>query len=148
MGAKGKVAIFVATLAVIFFAAPMIYGLLTTSTTIGNQGSVKAVGVKVYWESTCVNEVSSIDWGVVEAGSSKNVTVYVKNTGNAAITLSLSTANWNPSGASSYITLGWDYGGESISPAGVTQIKLTLRISSSITGITNFSFDIIITGSG
>jgi len=63
---KGKVAIFVATLAVIFFAAPLIYGLLTTSATIGSSGSVKSVGVRVYWESSCVNEVSSIDWGVVD----------------------------------------------------------------------------------
>ena len=71
MGAKGNVAVFVATLAAIFLAAPVIYGLLTTSATIGSQGSVKAIGVKVYWENTCVNEVSSISWGVLEAGSSK-----------------------------------------------------------------------------
>jgi len=49
--------------------------------------------------------------------------------------------------ASSYITLSWDYGGQSINPAGVIQVKLTLRISSIIMGITDFSFDIIITGS-
>jgi len=148
MGAKVEVAVFAAALAAIFFSAPLIYGLLTTSATIGSVGSVKAAGVKVYRESACVNEMSSIDWGVTEAGSSKNVTVYVKNTGNTAVILSLSTANWNPSGASSYIALSWDYGGQSVNPAGVAQVKLTLRISSSIAGITNFSFDIIVTGTG
>jgi len=148
MGVKGYIAIFVATLVAMFFAAPLIYGQRTINATIASQGSIKGIGVKVYWESACVNEVSSINWGAIDAGSSMNVTVYIKNTGNAAITLSLNTANWNPSGASSYITLGWDYGGQFINPAGVVQVKLTLRTSPSITGITNFSFDIIITGTG
>jgi len=125
----------------IFFVAPLVNGLLMPSAFARDH----TVGVKVYWKRTCVNEVALIDWGVVEAGSSKNVTVYVKNTGDMAITLSLSTTNWNPSIASSYITLGWDYDGQSIKRGKVIQVTLTLSITQSIMEITNFSFDIIIT---
>lgn len=53
--------------------------------------------------------------------------------------------NWNPKAASRYITLSWDYGGQSISPNNVVPVVLTLSVSKDISGITNFSFDIIIT---
>jgi len=148
MGGKGKIVVFSPLFVAIFFAAPLINGLLTPSA-FASQSPVKTVGVKIYWERRCVNEVSSIDWGAVEAGLFKNATVYVKNMGDVAITLSLSTANWNPSSASSYITLGWDYDGQPVKRAKVIPIKLTLSIpSQSIMEITDFSFDIIITGTG
>jgi len=147
MGGKGKVVVFSPLFVAMFFAAPLIDGLLMPSA-FASQSSVKTVEIKVYWERKCVNEVSSIDWGIVEAGSSKNVTVYVKNTGDVTITLSLSTANWNPSSASSYITLGWDYDNQPIKRAKVIQVKLTLSLSQNTTGITDFSFDLIITGTG
>jgi len=119
-----------------------------TSRTVSNTGSVKAVGVGVYWDSGCTSPVSSIPWGMLDPGSSKNVTCYIRNEGNSVSTLSMYTSNWNPSSASSYITLSWNYGGQSISPGGVVKVTFTLSISASINGITSFSFDITIIGSG
>jgi len=120
----------------------------TKSMRITAAGSIVAVGVGVYWESSCTNVVSTIDWGPIEPGSSNSVVVYLKNRGNSDVTLSLETTNWNPSGASSYISLSWDYGGQVIKPGQVVPATLMLRVSSSISGITSFSFDIIITVSG
>jgi len=37
-----------------------------------------------------------------------------RNEGNAPITLSLQTANWNPAKAADYISLSWNYGGQAI----------------------------------
>jgi hypothetical protein len=116
--------------------------------TISNTGSVKTIGVGAYWDSTCTSGVSSIPWGAIEPGSTKNVTVYIKNQGTASATLSLATGNWNPTGASSYISLSWNYGGQSLSPGQVLQVKLILSISSAITGISSFSFDITISATG
>ena len=137
-----------AVFATVLLTSNFIYGLLTSTTTIGSHGSVKAIGVRVYWDSSCTNEVSSIDWGVIEPGSYTNVTVYVKNTGNSDATLTLSTENWSPSNASNYMTLTWNYDGQSIEPNDVIQVELTLAVASNITGITDFSFDIVIIGSG
>ena len=114
----------------------------------GSVGVVNAVGIGLYWERSCSNVVSSIDWGTIEPGSAKNVVVYLKNEGNSDVTLSLETMNWNPSGASSYIFLSWDYGGQAIKPGQVVPATLTLNVSSSISGITSFSFDIVVTASG
>jgi len=114
---------------------------------IPNTGSVEAVGVGVYWDSGCTNGVTSIDWGVVQVGATKNVAVYIRNEGSAPMTLSLATENWNPAIASTYIGLSWDYGGEVLGVDGVVQVTLSLSVSVLIEGITNFSFDIVITGS-
>ena len=125
-----------------------VYAVVSSNTIIQSSGAIKAIGVSVYWDAASTNEVTAIDWSTLEAGSSENKTVYIKNTGNAAATLFLDTDNWNPSTASQYITLTWDYGGQSISPGAVVEVVLTLTISPDISGITDFSLDIIITSSG
>jgi hypothetical protein len=119
-----------------------------TNKTISNAGSVKAIGVGVYWDQACTNPVSSISWGILDPGSSVNKTVYIKNTGNNAATLSKATSNWSPSNASNYMTLSWDYNGQPINVNAVIQVKFTLSVSSTISGITTFSFDITITATG
>jgi hypothetical protein len=133
-------------LAVGIFGA--VSSLVQTSRTISNVGSVKGIGVGIYWDSTCTNTTSSINWGLLEPGSNKVVTVYVRNEGNTVATLSKATGNWNPSTASSYLTLNWNYADQTLSVNQVLQIKLTLVVSSTISGITNFSFDITITATG
>jgi len=125
-----------------------IKALLTRSVSVPSVGTVKAIGVGVYWDNGCSNVTSSIDWGVIEPGATTNVTLYIRNEGNAAVTLSLTTANWDPSEASNFMTLEWDYDGRTLNPNEVIQVTLALSVSSSIEGITSFSFDIIITGSG
>jgi hypothetical protein len=92
--------------------------------------------------------VAAIEWNVLEAGASEERTVYLQNRGNAAATLFLDTDNWTPSAAAQYLTLDWDYGGQSINPDAVVAVVLTLIVSPDVSGITDFSFDIIITTSG
>ena len=119
-----------------------------TSRTVSNAGAVKAIGVGVFWNNECTDPLSSIDWGILEPGSSKNVTCYIRNEGNSVSTLSMYASNWSPSNASDYLTLSWDYGGQSINPDDVVQVTFTLSVDASIDGITSFSFDITIIGSG
>jgi len=124
-----------------------VYATVTSNTIIQSSGAIKALGVSVYWDAASTNEVTTIDWSTLEAGASENKMIYIKNTGNAAATLFLDTDNWNPSAASQYITLDWNYGGQSISPDAVVEVVLTLTISQDISGITDFSLDITITSS-
>jgi len=119
-----------------------------TSRTISNAGTVIAVGVGVYRDNGCTDPLSSVDWGTLEPGSSKKVTCYIRNEGNSVSTLYMYASNWSPSDASGYMSLSWDYGGQSINPDEVVQVTFTLSVSTSIEGITSFSFDITIVGSG
>lgn len=104
------------------------------------------VEVGIYWDSGCSMPVSSIDWGSMKPGSSKNVVLYIKNEGDAEITLYLEATNWDPVDASDYIDLNWDLiGGKSVNPNEVARATLTLDVSSNIKGISRSNFDIIIT---
>jgi len=119
--------------------------LLLNATTIQRVGAVEAVGeIGVYWDSKCTNAVLSIDWGTLKPGAVKNVSVYIRNEGNETVSLSIKTENWDPSSAYTYMILSWNYMGQSISVSKVAQVTLTLSISTKISGITNFRFDIII----
>lgn len=111
------------------------------------KGKANAVGVGVYEDNKCSNPLVSIDWGLLDSGSSKNVTYYIRNEGKKASTLSMYTSNWNPSDASSYIALSWDYDGQPIDPNEVVQVTFTLSTSAGVEGMTSFTFDFTIVGS-
>ena len=112
-------------------------GTITTTPNIG-----------VYSDSACTTNMTSINWGSITAGGSATQTVYVKNTGTGVMTLSLATNNWSPSGASSYITISWNKNGTQLSAEQSVAATITLTVSSSINGITNFSNAIMISGTG
>jgi hypothetical protein len=139
-----------ATLALIVYALvlSLVGATVQTSKTLSNSGSVKGVGVGIYQYQNCTSPITSINWGMLNPGASVNDTVYIRNEGNTPATLSMTTSNWNPSNASSCITLNWNYGGQTLSINQVIPVKFTLSVSSSISGITNFSFTITIVGSG
>ncbi len=140
-------AILLATVATMAVASVVFtYGLLFGSKTISNEGNVNTIGVGVYSEASCVNEVSTIDWGYVVPGSTKNVTVYVRNEGTIPMTLSMTVDSWDPAGASTYMVLSWNREGSQVNAQSVLQAVLTLSVSSSISDVSSFSFDITITG--
>ena len=123
------------------------YGFYTVERRITAAGKIKALGVGIYWDSNCTEEVTSINWGTVEPNSTTNETVYMRNEGNVDATLYLSTENWDPPGVETFITLGWNYTDSLLAPDEVIVVDFILEIAN-ITGITSFSFDIIITTSG
>lgn len=121
-------------------------GLLSNSRTLQSSGTVKAVNIGVYWDSGCTNATSTIGWGMLSPGESKNVTVYLRNEGNVALRSNMTVQNWVPTGSSSYIGLVWNRENQTVAVGSVVAGVLTLSVSPSITGITDFSFDIVITG--
>ena len=132
------------TLALTLFFTVSIFGQSTFRRTIGSHGAVEAVGIGVYWDSNCSSTVSSIDWGSVEPGLAKHVTVYLRNEGNDDVTLFLGTENWSSEDAFNYLTLSWDYAGETVRPGETVRVTLSLLASPDMEGITSFGFDIII----
>ena len=107
---------------------------------------IVSLGVDVFWDPECSNQVSEVDWGVLEPGDMKNVSVYVKNTGNKALILSMNTTDWAPATAETYIAVAWDAEGAQLSEGGVLKVSITLSVSTGVSGITDFQFSIVITG--
>ena len=112
--------------------------------TIPTSGEIKVFGVGIYWDDTCNDRVTALDWGLAEPGLTTNKTIYIRNEGNAPAILNLNATNWDPAEAADHITLNWDYNGETIAINQVVQVTLTLSISPDIEGIITFAFDITI----
>ena len=125
-----------------------VYGLLTSSRSISSSGTVKAINVEIYWDQGCSQIVENVDWGLAEPGDTVSKAIYIKNSGNAPLTLGLSYSDWVPTEAGDFITLEWDQEGSTINAGGIQQADLTLTISYDITGVTDFSFNIVIEGNG
>jgi len=124
------------------------FAVITIQKNIPGAGSIKGVGLGIYWDPQCANETSSIDFGLLEAGSQKDFTLYLENEGNTDLTLSMATQNWNPVEASNYIALTWNREGQKTSPGQVISFVITLSVSSNIQDISSFSLDITISGTG
>jgi len=130
------------------FIIDNVRSLYQTSNTISSIGTLKAIGIEVYQNENLTERVTTINWGTLEPSDTKTCTIYVSNKGNFPLTLSLSSSNWNPPSASNYLTLTWSYSGQTISAGETVQVTLTLAVSPSITGLSNFGFDITAVGSG
>jgi hypothetical protein len=136
----------VAAIAVMSVVISVLAAALVTSRTFSNSGTIVAIGVGVYSDSACTTVLPSINWGNLTLGASASYTIYVKNNGTIPVTLTMTTGNWNPATASSYISLTWDKQNYVLTAGSSVQAALTLNVSSSLTGFTNFTFDITITG--
>jgi hypothetical protein len=132
-----------------FSLAASTLAVLTVNQNIDSTGTVTtSPNIHVYSNSACTNNMTTVTWGSITAGGSTTQTIYVKNTGTGTLTLGLSSTNWSPAQASSFITVSWDKQGTQLSAGQSTQATITITVSSSITSITDFSNTISITGTG
>lgn len=136
------------------FAAICILTLITLITVVEDFSPAKSVvkgdsvigiGVGIYWNNACTNTTRSLNWGLIDPNSSNNLTIYIRNEDNLAVSLSLNAANWIPSYSSNYISLSWNYSGQILKLNEVIPLKLTLTVSPTICDITDFSLETIIT---
>ena len=110
--------------------------------------SVIGIGVGIYWDKDCTNTTRSLNFRIIDANSNNDLTMYVRNEGNSAVSLMLGASNWTPPNASSYMSLSWNYSGQILKTNEVIPIKITLTVSSTICDITDFSLQTIITTVG
>lgn len=122
----------------------------TSNFTLPSLGTVKTIGVEVYWDQNLENKTETINWDEVWVGSSKNVTVYIRSISNYQIILNLNATDWNPTDVSDYMNLSWDYNGTLLNPGETIPVMLTLSIPSSYSfvnylidnDVQNFNVDI------
>ena len=140
--------------AIIALAATAIFltvttaGLLSINQSVSSSGVISSVDLGVYQEWACTNNLTSVAWGTLSPGDTATRTIYVKNIGTAPITLTMTTTNWNPTNANGPITLTWDRENTILDAGSVIAATLTLSVSPSISGITTFNMDVVITGTG
>jgi len=124
------------------------FALITIQKDIHGAGSIKGVGLGIYWDLQCKNVTSSIDFGLLEPGSDKDFTLYLRNEGNTVLILNMTSKNWSPTEAGNYMSLTWNREGQQVSSDQVISFVITLSVSSNIQDISSFSLDITISGTG
>ena len=120
---------------------------LQTNKTIASSGSVRAIGVGVYWNANGTNPVTSLNWGMINPNSTQSKICYIENTGNQTLTLSMSTSSWSPANCTLFMQFGWNLTGATLSAGQTKAALLSLEVLPSVEGITTFSFDVTIIGS-
>jgi hypothetical protein len=144
---KGAISAVIALAATGIFLTIVTSAVLFSSQNVPLNGTVSAVNVGVYTNADCTINCTNISAGTVSPGSSHTYTVYVKNTGNEPVTLSMTTSGWNPSAANGPITLTWNRNSYTLNAGASISATLTLSVSPSISNsITEFGFNIIIAG--
>jgi len=121
-------------------------GLLMSSQTLQSSGTVTTVNVGVYSDSSCTQNLTSINWGTIYPGNSTTRIIYVKNIGSLPVTLTMTTESWAPSNANTYISLSWNREGTVLTAGQSTTATLTLSATPDAANITSFSCNIVITG--
>lgn len=138
------IALTIETLLIVLMAS-----FMYSSNTILNVSALQATAnVGIYWDANATKRVNSVGWGVLSPGQTIKSVVYVKNEANASTVLVLSTANWNPTGASKYLRFSWNAQNTTLDPGDVVMVNQYLSVSSDAKGISTFSFDIVFEGRG
>lgn len=138
------------TVALIVFAAvavSMVSSVLAVRQTgkpINKNGVVKALNVGIYQDFDCTKALSYASWGTVASGTSSNMTIYIRNLGNAAVVLNMTVTSWIPIAASSCLTCTWNQEGFTLKAKGKVQAVLVLSVSNEAVDINDFSFVTII----
>ena len=118
----------------------------STHQPIQNVGVIRTIGVEVYADAELTEILYVIEWGIVSPGENKSHAAWVKNTGNDAQKLVMWTEAWNPTNASAWITLTWDYEGSWIQVNASIPVLFTLHVDPNIEGVTDFSFELWVKG--
>jgi hypothetical protein len=120
--------------------------LLTTNQTVPLNGTINAVNLAVYSDSGCTQTLSTLNIGTLNPGGTATQTIYIKNTGNIAETLTMNTSNWNPTNANTSLTLTWNRNNYVLPTGQSIQATLTLTAAANTGSLTTFSCDVTLTG--
>jgi hypothetical protein len=129
------------TLTVVVLAA------LNASTTVPLNGTINtSANIEAYSDIACTQLVTALNVGNVDPGSTVSRTIYIKNTGNIPLTLSMAASGWSPTGANTYLTLSWNRQDDVLDAEDSVSATFELTVASDTGSLTSFSCSITITG--
>ena len=105
------------------------------------------IKINLYSDQACTTPLTSVEWGEITAGGDSNIVVYVKNSGDTSVLLSLTTENWNSLTSKNNMDLSWNYDGSLITSGQIRQVTLTLSVDPVCPDLNSFGFDIVVIGS-
>lgn len=144
METKEKIMVAGVIIAVVIVSVAATYYYLK----LRGHGRIKTVNINAYEDEACTIEITEVDWGELSPSEVKGAYIYLKNTGNSPVNVTMHTENWSPVAGSQYMTLTWNMTQPEMQPNEVVYVELRLTVAADITGINEFWFDIVITAVG
>jgi hypothetical protein len=135
-------------LALLFLLASVSLAQQTFQEEVASSGTIRTIGVTLFWENACTNQVTSVSWGTITPGVLVDKYVYVRNDGTTTAMLSMSCNNWVPATAASYMVFSWNCSNYALLRSAITCAKLTLTVQPDIIGVADFSFMILVQAAG
>jgi hypothetical protein len=137
------------SIAIIALTITLILLALTTTAAAQSKSpkkTITTVNLGVYTDSACTQTATALNVGALNPGATTTQTVYIKNTGNVAETLTMTTNNWNPTGAGTTLTLSWNRQNTVLNAGTSIQATIKLTAASNTGTLTTFSCDVTLTG--
>ena len=139
-----------------FSLAVCVSGLGQVTAQTSAQGSLTGINVGLYNDNGCTSNCTNLTWGAMTPGTPKSIGIFIKNIGALPETLSFATNGWagtfngqpvNDPAKANYFNLTWNVPTNTVlNPGDIQPVTFTLNINNTITGVDNFSFNIIVTG--
>jgi hypothetical protein len=126
-------------------------GVLIAQQNVPNSGSVggnitSTIDIKVYNDPEATSICTAIDWGNLNSGDTATKTIYIKNMGNVSEKLSMIATDWTPPTATQSLYLTWTQEGTPLAAGEVVPATIVLKIASDTGDLSDFSFNMIISG--
>jgi hypothetical protein len=128
----------------IFFAQTM--AAVNFQKNLSCTGAITVINLGVFSDAACAFPILRVDWGNVLPGSINPQIIYVLNTGNIPMVLSMTYGDWSPPEAAQVISLLWNASGIVLQPRENVAARLNLQVSPNTGLLQNFTFTMTITG--
>lgn len=135
-------------LLLIAFLIPVTYAAITYRITIISTGNIIINGIEAFTNEDFSRANIPIKWRDMSPGERDAKTIYIKNTSNVPVTVSMTVTDWSPASAVGSINIQWNSEGALIQPGAAIPVVITCTISPTTTGLTNYSCNINIIATG
>jgi hypothetical protein len=106
--------------------------------------TIKGIKAGIFSDYNCTQLCTSLDWGFLIPNSNTTLLVFVRNEANSSSTLTYQVESWDPVACASFMTISWNYTGQTLSVGEVVPIAITLHVMPNISDIGKFSMDLAV----
>ena len=118
-----------------------VIGQISIQKPVSHSGTISAVNLTVSSAQDGV-AITSLFWGAVNPGAVKTQIIWIKNTGNVAISTDMNNGYQSPA----VLSVEWNGGGQIIQSGASMSATITLVLKSEVGSETTFSFNTTIIG--
>jgi len=139
-----KISGYTAIIAICAFLIIASTGLLAPNQSDTSTGTIQTNNLEIYTTPDCTNNCTALNFGEPKPGQVTNKTIYLKNTENTPIILTMNTNQWNPAEAEKLLVLSWNREGIIIKSKEVISATFTLDVNAKVEGFSNFNFNVAV----